>query len=247
MTSQNGDDHWSPSQEQLTAYVDGELGHGLQGPQLRERIEKWLAGHSDAAAEVNAQRRLLDLWKKTAAEDPGEASWAAAWSRINSPPPRDRKSGWRRRLGWSAALLFLTAAAIVLAVILAAGGRDQGPDSDKVDPFPVAAADDVEILEIAGADVGALVGGRLPVTGELIVAASQEVEILRVNGADTDALVVGELPVHGSIVLAKAGDVTLMSIDPPQDNMNPEVRMGGEETPMIWAPQGRAQASEPGM
>src|SRR5205823_2431220 len=47
-----------PSPGQLAAYVDGELDAAAC-----RRVEAWLAAHPEAAAEIEAQRRLADLWR----------------------------------------------------------------------------------------------------------------------------------------------------------------------------------------
>jgi hypothetical protein len=239
MSEKNDDSQWSPTPEQLAAYADGELDR-WQGAPLRGQIAEWLLENPKAAAEVDAQRRLLQLWKTSAAPDPGEAAWASLWGRIHSPSNgKGPRTGWlRRRLGWSAAVLLLAAAAVVLAVNLMSTGDGLPENREVVEPLPVARADEVEILQIAGSDTGTVIVGRLPAEGALETAVSHEVEILRVNGADTEAIVVGELPVQGPMVLAKAGDVTMMQIDPALDNMKPEARVDGPDAPMIWASLG---------
>jgi len=67
------------------------------------------------------------------------------------------------------------------------------------------------------------------------VATSGEIEILSVGGADTHTLVVGRPPLDGAIELLAPGDVTLFSVEPAADEMVPEIRFHGPNTPMIWA------------
>jgi len=67
------------------------------------------------------------------------------------------------------------------------------------------------------------------------VATSSEIEILSVGGADTQTLVVGRPPLDGTIELLAPGDVTLFSVEPADDEMVPEIRFHGPNSPMIWA------------
>ncbi len=234
MSRKMGDNDWAPSTEQLAAYADGELGRCVHDLGLRERIEEWLAWHPQACNEVDAQRRLTRLWLKTAAEEPSEAAWSAAWSKINNPPRRaDRKRDWLgRRWGWAAVVLF-TAASVMLAIQLTSVLTTEAPvASDPEEPFPVAAGTEIEVLRIDGDAIGALVVGSLPFATPFPAASSDEVEVLRVNGADTDALVVGELPLHGPMVLADAGDITVMNNSSTPDDMQPEMK---GDPPVIWA------------
>jgi hypothetical protein len=144
-----------------------------------------------------------------------------------------------RRVIWAAALLMTAAAAVLVAVTAAFRTTDRRePSPAEVEPFPVASAQEIEILRIEGADTQTLAVSHLFDDGKFPVASSEEIEILRVNGADTGAVVVGELPVRGPLVLAKAGEVQVLSIDPAKDNMVPDAHMG--ETPMIWAPTATA-------
>ncbi len=237
MIGRRGDNEWSPSGEELAAYAAGRLDQ--DGPQasLRGRIKDWLADHPAAAAEVEGQIRLLRLWRDTAAPDPGEAAWARVWAHLKDTPvgtaPRPG-TPWKRRLTWAAALVLGSAAAVLLTVTLVSPwGADQPPAN--LEPFPVASADEVDIIRVDGADADTLVVGRLPVDGPLPVATADEVEIVRINGADTDALVVGEPPVRGSLVLAAPGDVRLIRMEDGSDTEPPTVRMGEKDTPMIWA------------
>lgn len=67
------------------------------------------------------------------------------------------------------------------------------------------------------------------------VATAAEIEILSVNGADTHTLVVGNPPVEGALELLGPGDVTLFSVEAAPDEMVPEIRFHGPNSPMIWA------------
>src|SRR5205823_14557981 len=58
-----------PSPGQLAAFVDGAL-----DPAASRQVEAWLAAHPEAAAEVEAQRRLAALWRATPAPAPDDAA-----------------------------------------------------------------------------------------------------------------------------------------------------------------------------
>jgi len=244
MISHEGDRCWSPRPEELAAYADGELDHCETGAALKQRIEKWLAVHPEETAEIESIGRLAFLFKWSAAAEPGEPAWSQLSSRINkdllegsSQKPR-RKT---RKVFW-AALLAVAAAAVLLALNFNLGPQPTHKrtllkhEQVAVEPFPVATADEVEVLRVDGDDTNALVVGQLPVSGLLLLVFPQEVEILQVDGDDTDSLVVGELPVQGPLKLADPGDVTVKSVERDKDQMKPTVQMDPEAPPMVWAP-----------
>jgi hypothetical protein len=137
---------------------------------------------------------------------------------------------------WSAALLLAAAAAVLFLVVWAPWKPEENPPGEQVfEPFPVAVEDEIEIVRIDGADTDLVVIGRPPLAESVAVAQSEEIEVMRVNGADTDALPVGRLPVHGPLVLAQAGEVSFRHMDAGVDQREPEVHMGNQETPMVWA------------
>jgi anti-sigma factor RsiW len=78
-------------------------------------------------------------------------------------------------------------------------------------------------------------GGSAPEEVEPFpVVSAEEVEIIRMNGADADVLVVGVPPVAEPLPVANPGEVTLVDIDPGDDDL-PDVHMGAQDVPMIWA------------
>jgi hypothetical protein len=235
------DDNWKPNPEQLAAYVDGELDRCGAGAPLKRRIEDWLAGHPEAASTMEAHRQLYRVCKTTRGPQPREASWDDLWARINNAPhqtPAHRGRWMARRVVWAAALLLTAAAGVLLALTWAFRDRGrQGPLPEEMEPFPVASADEVEVLFIQGEDMPTLAVSHLFDNDLFPVASDEEVEILRINGADTGAPVVGELPVRGPLVLARAGEVQFLSVDRNGiESKVPEVRMEGVDSPMIWAP-----------
>jgi hypothetical protein len=199
MMARNDDRCWSPRCEELAAYADGELDHWEGGPALKQRIEEWLADHPEGLAEVESLRRLGRLWMSSAAPEPHEA-WPELAGRIHKrlheaparPSPRKARKGF-----WAAAFLAL-AAAILLAFL---NLNQPGPDDNKskepekkpaavaVEPFPVATAEEVEILHVDGDDTDALVVGDLPVKGPLLLAEPGDVKLKSVDSAEDPAKV----------------------------------------------------------
>jgi hypothetical protein len=159
-------DPWKPSPELLAAFVDGEL----YGPEA-SRVEAYLAEHPEAQAEVADQRRLERLWDRTVPAQPGRAAWQRTLDRIFAGPRRIEPRP--RRWTFVAAATAL-AAALALAVWT---GMSRPKSSTPVAPWPVAHNSEVEIVRIDGADVGAIVVGRLPLVGILELANAGEVEI----------------------------------------------------------------------
>jgi hypothetical protein len=235
MSERNGDQSWNPSREELAAYADGALNAAVRDHPLRQRIEEWLIDHPDAAAEVAALHRLDRLMAQTAAADPGDAAWTALWTRFQRVPVRTART--RTRWAWPAAVVLAAAAAAALLVMVGAPGKNGplSPTLEEEEPLPVVSADDVDIIRMDGADAGVLAVGKPPVDGPLPVAETREVDVVQVNGADTDALVVGELPVQGPLVLASPGEVVLMRVDSSTENEVPDVHMGAQDVPMVWA------------
>ena len=176
-------EHGTPTPGQLAAHADGEL-----GPADRARVEAWLRDHPDARAEVEAQRRLARLWQAGAPPEPGAAEWSGVLARVeaglpagppaNPYPARPTRGG--RHMPRLLVALAGAAAGVLIAVALARLGLPRpGP------ALPVAAPDDVEVLSIDGGDVGALVVGRPPVQGPLVLASADDVTV-HDSGRDVD-------------------------------------------------------------
>jgi hypothetical protein len=200
MSRSQGDSGYEARAELLAAYADGEL-DGDDFLALRRRVEGWLARHPEAAAELESLRRLRHLWRLAAPADPGEVAWAAVSSGIQDRLARAGagRGPWRR---WVRVLAWGAAAAILawLALALLPGRPDDRPLAQNQngtgtqavpddDPFPVATADEVEILSVQGADTGSLVVGNLPVDGELVLAAPGDVTLRSVRPAARDNMV----------------------------------------------------------
>jgi hypothetical protein len=212
MISWKGDDEPAPTPEQLAAYADGELdGCPDLGP-LRQCIEAWLARHPEAAADLEAQRRLAQLWQATTPPEPSEAAWQRVLDRLETPAP-DGRGAVPRLAAWAVAALAAAAAAVWLALNLLrpADGPEVARQLPRVPGPPVRVEPPTEPVE------------------PFAVATSDEVEILSIGGADTATVAVGELPLNGPMLLVQAGEVEVQRAEP-------EVRTGGNGSPMVWTP-----------
>jgi anti-sigma factor RsiW len=176
-----------PSPEQLAAYADGELDAAS-----RRHCAEWLAGHPEAAAEVETWRRLSRLWQSNAPEEPGPAVWAATLDRIEKSlpagPPAPARPG-RKLYLWAS--LLTAAAAAALAISLSArlfqSVPDVAADPDDEQPYPVAEAHEVAILSMDAKDADALVVGESPVHGPLAFADFEDIILLDAKRMHEDA------------------------------------------------------------
>jgi anti-sigma factor RsiW len=164
--------------ELLAAYVDGEL-----APAECRRVEAWLAAHPEARADVEAQRRLARLLDESAPAAPAEEQWADVLARMERglAVPSGGPTGGRRRAAVVAAAVVAAAAAVLLAVAL--NGLPVRPvlpgDTPQEDeePWPVASADEVEVLSMDDRDRGTLVVGEPPVNVPVELVTAKEVQV----------------------------------------------------------------------
>jgi hypothetical protein len=152
-----------PSHEELMAFADGEL-----NPDRQEAVAGWLAGHPDAAAEVEEVRRLTRLYLNTPPPEPSPEAWAAAFARIDRVlQHRPAAPAWRvRRPTWTLAGLAAAAAfgSLLLSRPLWRNGLPPAgntgievPDTPDGVPFPVALAHEIDVVSVGGHDADALV------------------------------------------------------------------------------------------
>jgi anti-sigma factor RsiW len=171
-TNHEHDDAWRP--ELLAGYADGEL-----SPSDRAIVEAHLAAHPHAQAQLKVQKHFSPqntaLWHRGAPSPVSESEWSRVFNRIYQRiQPADKPSyrvpvrnNWKRMLVGMSAL----AAALLLAVAL----NYQPVDSSKTNPYvasntidawPVALADDVDIISLQG-DETMIVIGLPPLAGPL--------------------------------------------------------------------------------
>jgi hypothetical protein len=196
----------APRPDQLTAYADGELDAAT-----RADVEAWLADHPDAAAEVDAQRRLTRLVQAARPGEPDEASWATALAGIEAAlaAPVSRALAGAKRSGWAVLAVRLTSAAAVFLLLLVPERAPRQPAvGPPVEPLPVASPDDVDIISVHGEDVG--------------------------------LLVVGDPPLREPLALAAAGEICVVQVQPDVDGIMPQVLPEGQSpaAPMVVAPLG---------
>ncbi len=190
--------HWN---EILAAYADGEFEGRDDLALLKQRVEDWLVGHPEASAELARIRHLKQIWHETTPPAPAPRKWDAILPRLAGAPPESspHRSAWRRTWGVAAAV----AASVVVVVGLGISHRPGGPDSkapvavsEDEAPFPVAAAHEVEILNVEGADTHTLVVGELPLKGSLELASPGDVTVTSVQPAARDNMM-PEIHVQG--------------------------------------------------
>jgi anti-sigma factor RsiW len=183
--------HWN---EILAAYADGELEGRDDLALLKQRVEDWLSRHPEGSAELAEYRQLKQLWQQTTAAEPEPATWRRMFqemqAKLHRPPPV--RATWRRALG--AAVALAACVAIGLSVWLAQGidravTEQRPPISADEEPFSVAAAHEVEILNVDGADTSTLVIGEPPVKGPLELAAPGEVTVTSMQPAARDSMI----------------------------------------------------------
>jgi anti-sigma factor RsiW len=182
--------HWH---EILAAYADGEFEGRDDLAVLKQRVEDWLARHPEARAELARIRELKQLWQETTPPSPSSGAWQAALRKLANapatlPPTRSR---WRRSLGVATALAACIALVVTLEILQRPAPPPTAPPQEPVVlddelPFPVAAAHEVEILNVEGADTHTLVVGELPLQGTLELASPGDVTVTSVEPAARD-------------------------------------------------------------
>jgi hypothetical protein len=178
-------DPTGPSIEELTAFLDGEL-----SPEDWTRVQDWLASHPDDAALVQDHRDFLGLWRETTPAEPSEKAWGEAFARIDAQSHQagvnvrtSLRRGRRIRVGLLGAA---AAAAVILAII--APWREP-PDIVGLDGFPIATADDVDLVSIEGNDAQLLVVGNPPVHEPMELVASGDVTLVRMEPSDAPMII----------------------------------------------------------
>jgi hypothetical protein len=178
-----GKRHDRPFPELLAAYADGELDAAA-----RARVEAWLAAHPAAQATLDAQRRLSrrnrKLWRAAAPSNPAEANWARVFGHVQDaidapsrpmPAPLPQRR-WRMRY-----LAPLASAAAACVLYFSLSGDGPAPIVMPIvpaasDAFVFATDADVDIISMDDGDATAIVVGRRPLTGAVVLAGVGDVE-----------------------------------------------------------------------
>lgn len=210
---------WNPDPQLLAAYLDGEFEGRADLDDLRQRIETWLADHPECWPEIGELRLLNRLWQTTTPADPSPAAWNDLFHKVRQ---RVGDTGTFGRLRESrsasqrmAALAIPLAAACLLVAVLGWRGWNSGPAArlpGGPGPGPIAApgseevlevatSEEVEILQVEGADTGTLVVGQLPVDDVLELMRPEDVALAAVPG-DTQL----RFGPHAPVIWARLGD-----------------------------------------
>lgn len=154
----------------LAGYVDREL-----TPGERSDVEAELERDATAQLELAAQRELCrqgTLWSRLTPPEPSDAAWARTLDRIHAAlapqtAPANYNTPKSHRWRWVAALS--TAALVFCAVHWLPFSPNHGDAATLAGAFPVATAEDIEIVSIQGDD-GVIVVGVPPLAGALDLA-----------------------------------------------------------------------------
>ncbi len=171
----------APSAAELAAHLDGEL-----PVELALRVERWLDENPELAAELEAQCELTQTYQDYTVPEPTPEEWDLTLQRIETalaqpttrvsvvpaaPNPVDPRRSNSRWLRWPAA----AAAVVLLALLNSHNPAHRGTAA--IEPFPVATADEVDILSVHGQDISMLVIGRVPLHEPLALATVHDVTV----------------------------------------------------------------------
>jgi anti-sigma factor RsiW len=229
--------------ELLAAYADGEL-----DDRTRAEVEKWLAAHPEARAEVEAQREFspanVSLWERVEPAEPASSVWAGMRREIEeqlNPAAPARPTRSPRRVGLWAVGGLLTAgvAAAVAWVAFTTPSAPQGNTLGTVGVPKRASATPPELAlapsprELPAAPVAGF--AVLPMAGD------DDVVLARVPDTRTGWLPVGRHPLAGFLVLATVEEVHLEEVDPSPawPTGGPRMTTAPGDAPMIFAAKPR--------
>jgi hypothetical protein len=185
------------------------MSHDRDNAERREEADDSARGggalppDAEAGAVFADLRCLRELCQAAAPPEPDEAAWTATLTRLHDAlravKPRRHRSP---RPVWAVA--GLAAAAALLAVLLSRPLWMKTPTSlpqpPVEEPFPVAEADDVDIIRIDARDVAGLVVGEPPVSGELIFARQEDVRVVECKCC----------PKSGNLAKLRPGEVPML-------------------------------------
>jgi hypothetical protein len=177
---------WTPDPQLLAAYFDGELEGRDDVAEVRAQIEAWLETHPEAKEEWRRHRELQELWLDTTPADPGPAAWNQVLDQIDARrqvEPRRSRRAW-----WAAGIIAASVALLVGSFIVASRFTPQEPEIARVQPkqvepeevevFPVAAASEITIIWIDGADASAMIVGDMPLEESMELVAAGDIRVV---------------------------------------------------------------------
>jgi hypothetical protein len=189
MTRQWHNPDRAPTPADLSAWADGEL-----DADRAAQVESWLADHPQAAAEADAARRIVGLYRAHPPAEPSPDAWLGVRQRIDAAlaAPAKPSGPWRTRWPWFLAVT-LTAAAMLGGVLLAGalmpwhGGKPDDsprvilpPEDDNEEPFAVASASEVHIISMDVRDADRVLMGQ-PLLGPFEFVSGSEIELVKVE------------------------------------------------------------------
>lgn len=174
--------------EILAGYADGEFEGRDELAPLKQRVENWLARHPETRAELNRLRQLKQLWRETTPPSPPPEAWLKMLAELEAVPPRSSGAGKWRQLaaGFAAAVACIALAVSIWWINRPTATQSIAVDDEETQPFVVAAAHEVEIMNVEGADTHTLIVGELPVKGPLELVVPGEVTVTSVQPAARD-------------------------------------------------------------
>lgn len=222
----------------LAAYADGELDAAA-----RAAVERWLADHPEAAADLNAQRAFgpgnAGLWERAEPAEPSEAAWAAVRRGIDEGlnPPVAAPRWWAWSLGG------LAAGAVAAAAAWVAFGPALRQAPPGIAPRPVEVAKLPPAAEVAPAPRAVSATQPDPLAGLAVVPMADDDDVVLDRVPDTRAgwLPVGRHPLPDVLALASVDEVDLQEVDPSPawPPGGPRMTTAPGDAPMLFAAKPR--------
>lgn len=142
----------------------------------------------DRAGDAELDR----LFAASVAPEPSETAWTHLLQRIErdtgQPLATLRGKTNRRPLYFARLLLPVAAAAVLAAVWFRSAPNGTTPVPERGEPFPIAAAAEVEIVSMEGGDYRALVVGKPPLSEPMVLVAHGDATEIQVQ-PDVDGMV----------------------------------------------------------
>ncbi|MBL8799365.1 MAG: hypothetical protein JNM56_36115 [Planctomycetia bacterium] len=154
----------------------------------RQDDDRYEPTFEDQAADAELDRLFAD----TVAPEPSEAAWRRLQERIDRQAAPTlaglRRRASRRPLYFARLLVPVAAAVLLAAVWFRSVPNPPTPATEHADVFPMAAADDVEIVSMEGGDYSALVVGKPPLSEPMVLVAHGDATEIHVR-PDVDGMV----------------------------------------------------------